>query len=244
MMTSEAQRGQTDAPVNQEINPPPNFNTLDSRRRPNDRAQASYLNPRGARKLPLAARSPTQQVWLPAANGADIVAIDIAGPRSPASNAVPASPEELEEAPKMMRAFGRRADTVRADIRDIAALRRIADETIRSSERATRCRQRGHPALGTALGNGPFRLARRDRQQSKRHRQHHSGIRSQDGREKSSQLDLARPPGAMPPSLASYTSSLTRRTPAKRHLCRPFSGGIGQLEVPERVSNRSGSPGL
>src|SRR6202044_1572636 len=30
-----------------------------------------------------------------AANGADIVAVDIAGPVSPASNAVPASPEEL-----------------------------------------------------------------------------------------------------------------------------------------------------
>jgi NAD(P)-dependent dehydrogenase (short-subunit alcohol dehydrogenase family) len=64
-----------------------------------------------------------------AANGADIVAIDIAGFVSPASNAVPASPEELEDTAKMIRAFGRRADTVRADIRDIAALRRIADET-------------------------------------------------------------------------------------------------------------------
>ena len=64
-----------------------------------------------------------------AANGADIVAIDIAGPVSPASNAVPATPEELEETGKMIRACGRRAETVRADIRDIAALRRIADQT-------------------------------------------------------------------------------------------------------------------
>jgi NAD(P)-dependent dehydrogenase (short-subunit alcohol dehydrogenase family) len=64
-----------------------------------------------------------------AANGADIVAIDVAGPVSPASNAVPATPEELEEAGKMIRACGRRAETVRADIRDIAALRRIADQT-------------------------------------------------------------------------------------------------------------------
>jgi NAD(P)-dependent dehydrogenase (short-subunit alcohol dehydrogenase family) len=64
-----------------------------------------------------------------AANGADILAIDIAGPVSPASNAVPASPEELEETAKMIRALGRRAETVRADIRDIVALRRIADET-------------------------------------------------------------------------------------------------------------------
>ncbi|MBV8797875.1 MAG: mycofactocin-coupled SDR family oxidoreductase [Hyphomicrobiales bacterium] len=64
-----------------------------------------------------------------AANGADIVAIDVAGPVSPASNAVPATPEELEETGKMIRACGRRAETVRADIRDIAALRRIADQT-------------------------------------------------------------------------------------------------------------------
>jgi NAD(P)-dependent dehydrogenase (short-subunit alcohol dehydrogenase family) len=64
-----------------------------------------------------------------AANGADIVAIDIAGPVSPASNAAPATPEELEETAKMIRALGRRVETVRADIRDIDALRRIADQT-------------------------------------------------------------------------------------------------------------------
>jgi short chain dehydrogenase len=64
-----------------------------------------------------------------AANGADIVAVDIAGPVSPASNAVPATPEEMEETGTMIRALGRRAETVRADIRDIAALQRIADET-------------------------------------------------------------------------------------------------------------------
>jgi NAD(P)-dependent dehydrogenase (short-subunit alcohol dehydrogenase family) len=64
-----------------------------------------------------------------AANGADIVAIDIAGPVSLASNSVPATPEELEETGRMVRACGRRAETVRADICDIAALRRIADDT-------------------------------------------------------------------------------------------------------------------
>jgi NAD(P)-dependent dehydrogenase (short-subunit alcohol dehydrogenase family) len=64
-----------------------------------------------------------------AANGADIVAIDIAGPVSPASNAAPATPEELEETANMIRALGRRVETVRADIRDIDALRRIADQT-------------------------------------------------------------------------------------------------------------------
>jgi NAD(P)-dependent dehydrogenase (short-subunit alcohol dehydrogenase family) len=64
-----------------------------------------------------------------AANGADIVAVDIAGPVSSASNAVPATPEELQETAKMIRALGRHAETVRADIRDIAALRKIADQT-------------------------------------------------------------------------------------------------------------------
>jgi len=62
-----------------------------------------------------------------AANGADVVALDIAGPVSPASNAVPATPEELNETVQQIRAFGRRGEAVRADIRDIAALRAVAD---------------------------------------------------------------------------------------------------------------------
>jgi NAD(P)-dependent dehydrogenase (short-subunit alcohol dehydrogenase family) len=63
-----------------------------------------------------------------AANGADVVALDIAGPVSPASNAVPATPEELDETVRQIRAFGRRGEAVRADIRDIAALRSVADK--------------------------------------------------------------------------------------------------------------------
>ena len=62
-----------------------------------------------------------------AANGADVVAIDIAGPVSPASDAVPATPEELDETVRQIRAYGRRAEAIRADIRDIAALRAAAD---------------------------------------------------------------------------------------------------------------------
>ena len=62
-----------------------------------------------------------------AANGADVVALDIAGPVSPASNAVPATPEELDETVRQIMAYGRRSQAVRADIRDIAALRRVAD---------------------------------------------------------------------------------------------------------------------
>jgi NAD(P)-dependent dehydrogenase (short-subunit alcohol dehydrogenase family) len=62
-----------------------------------------------------------------AANGADVIAIDIAGPVSSASNAVPATPEELDETVQQIRSYGRRAEAIRADIRDIAALRAAAD---------------------------------------------------------------------------------------------------------------------
>lgn len=62
-----------------------------------------------------------------AANGADVVAIDIAGPVSPASDAVPATPQELDETVGMIHRYGRRGEALQADIRDIAALRQAAD---------------------------------------------------------------------------------------------------------------------
>jgi NAD(P)-dependent dehydrogenase (short-subunit alcohol dehydrogenase family) len=62
-----------------------------------------------------------------AANGADVVAIDIAGPVSPASNAKPATPEELAETVRQIQAFGRRGESIKADIRDMNALRQAAD---------------------------------------------------------------------------------------------------------------------
>src|ERR1700723_135768 len=63
-----------------------------------------------------------------AANGADVVALDIVGPVSTASNAVPATPEELDETVRQIRSFGRRGEAVKADIRDIVALREVADK--------------------------------------------------------------------------------------------------------------------
>jgi NAD(P)-dependent dehydrogenase (short-subunit alcohol dehydrogenase family) len=63
-----------------------------------------------------------------AANGADVIAVDIAGPVSPASNAKPATPAELDDTVTQIKAFGRRGEAIRADIRDIGALRRIADD--------------------------------------------------------------------------------------------------------------------
>jgi NAD(P)-dependent dehydrogenase (short-subunit alcohol dehydrogenase family) len=70
-----------------------------------------------------------------AANGADVAVLDIAGPVSPASNAVPATPEELAETARLIEAYGRRAHPLRVDIRDIAALRAAADQIERQSNR-------------------------------------------------------------------------------------------------------------
>ncbi len=63
-----------------------------------------------------------------AANGADIAAIDICGFVSTASNAKPATPEDLEETARQVRGLGRRCTAIKADIRDIDALRKAADQ--------------------------------------------------------------------------------------------------------------------
>jgi NAD(P)-dependent dehydrogenase (short-subunit alcohol dehydrogenase family) len=62
-----------------------------------------------------------------AANGADVAIIDICGPVSSASNAKPATPEDLAETARQVQAHGRRCTSIQADIRDIARLRTIAD---------------------------------------------------------------------------------------------------------------------
>src|SRR5579875_1181739 len=64
-----------------------------------------------------------------AANGADIAALDIAGPVSPAYNAPPATPEELAETARQVEAAGRRCIAIEADVRDIGALRDAAERT-------------------------------------------------------------------------------------------------------------------
>lgn len=63
-----------------------------------------------------------------AANGADVVALDICGPVSPASDAKPATPDDLAETVRQIAGYGRKGTAVHADIRDIAALRKVADE--------------------------------------------------------------------------------------------------------------------
>ncbi|MEI9424144.1 SDR family oxidoreductase [Mesorhizobium sp. Cs1299R1N1] len=66
-----------------------------------------------------------------AANGADVVALDIAGPVSPTADAIPATDSELSETVAQIQKYGRRGAAVKADIRDIAALRRVADQVER-----------------------------------------------------------------------------------------------------------------
>ena len=63
-----------------------------------------------------------------AANGADVVALDIAGPVSPTADAIPATEAELAETVAQIQSYGRQGTAIKADIRDIAALRRIADQ--------------------------------------------------------------------------------------------------------------------
>jgi len=63
-----------------------------------------------------------------AANGADVVCIDICGFVSSASNAKPATPADLDETLRQIRSYGRKGEGIKADIRDISALRRIADD--------------------------------------------------------------------------------------------------------------------
>ncbi len=65
------------------------------------------------------------------------MAIDIAGPVSPTADAIPATEAELEETVADIRHYGRRAMAIKADIRDIAALRRIADEVEAAYARST-----------------------------------------------------------------------------------------------------------
>jgi len=63
-----------------------------------------------------------------AANGVDVVAIDIADYVSPTSNAVSATAEELEETVRMIKSFGRRGESIKTDIAAFNTLRQIADK--------------------------------------------------------------------------------------------------------------------
>ena len=59
--------------------------------------------------------------------GADVMGIDIAGPVNPAIVYQPATPDELEETGKMVEKLNRRWIGVKADVRDLAALKAAAE---------------------------------------------------------------------------------------------------------------------
>ena len=63
-----------------------------------------------------------------AANGADVIGIDIAGPVSGIVQYVPAMPSELEDTGKLVTAHGRRFLAIQADIREISQLRAAAQQ--------------------------------------------------------------------------------------------------------------------
>ena len=67
-----------------------------------------------------------------AANGADVVALDIAGPISTVADAVPATGDELDETVRQIHSFGRRALAIKADIRQIGQLRAAADQVMKT----------------------------------------------------------------------------------------------------------------
>jgi NAD(P)-dependent dehydrogenase (short-subunit alcohol dehydrogenase family) len=62
-----------------------------------------------------------------AANGADVAIIDIAGPVNTASDAKPATAADLAETVRQVKAYGRKSEAIRADIRDINALKTAAE---------------------------------------------------------------------------------------------------------------------
>jgi (+)-trans-carveol dehydrogenase len=64
-----------------------------------------------------------------AEEGADIIAIDIAGPM-PGGHPRPATPEQLEETRHLIEKTGRRAVVGRADVRDFDALKAVVDEGV------------------------------------------------------------------------------------------------------------------
>ena len=64
------------------------------------------------------------------AEGADIVALDLAGPLPPSVPYDSPSPSDLSETAQLVRANGRRAITAVVDIRDLDALRAAVDEAV------------------------------------------------------------------------------------------------------------------
>ncbi|HEX4696531.1 MAG TPA: SDR family NAD(P)-dependent oxidoreductase [Candidatus Udaeobacter sp.] len=82
-----------------------------------------------------------------AAAGADVMGLDICGPAAPNLVYPPSTPEELDETGKMVEEQKRRWIGVKADIRDMAALRAAVDRAPKNSARSIYCCKRRHPNL-------------------------------------------------------------------------------------------------
>jgi NAD(P)-dependent dehydrogenase (short-subunit alcohol dehydrogenase family) len=65
-----------------------------------------------------------------ATEGADIIAVDVAGPLPPCVPYGPATPEDLNETAELVEATGRRALTYTVDTRDHDGLRKVVDEAV------------------------------------------------------------------------------------------------------------------
>jgi SDR family mycofactocin-dependent oxidoreductase len=65
-----------------------------------------------------------------AAEGADIIAIDVCGPVSETITYPPAGPEELDETARAVKATGRNVLTRELDVRDLAALRQVVADGV------------------------------------------------------------------------------------------------------------------
>ena len=65
-----------------------------------------------------------------AAEGADIIAVDIAGPVSEYNRYAPVTQDDLDETAKLVEAEGRRIIARRADVRDLDALQSAVDEGV------------------------------------------------------------------------------------------------------------------
>jgi short chain dehydrogenase len=118
-----------------------------------------------------------------AANGADVVAIDIAGPVSPTADAMPATEAELAETVDRIRQYGRRAAAIKADIRDSGVLRQIADQVEHEYGKidivvANAAIQGWKPLMEMGDMDWHDQI-----EKTQRHRQHGSRLRPQDGRE-------------------------------------------------------------
>jgi hypothetical protein len=97
-----------------------------------------------------------------AANGADVVVVDIVGQVSPASNAIPAKPKELDETVRMIKQFGRRSEGIKAaSATSSRAPGRRPDRTGLRQDRHRR-RERRDTVLDASVGDAGFGLARRD----------------------------------------------------------------------------------